>query len=165
MTEALLAELEQEAATTQLFLEAVPADKLGWKPHDRSMSLGQLALHVASLPGGICDLAALEGMDAAQVDFSPPAPETAAELLVALTASVEKAKAYLLELQDDDMMQPWTLFHNGEELMTMPRMALLRALLFNHWYHHRGQLSVYLRLLDVPVPVAYGRTADVDPFA
>jgi uncharacterized damage-inducible protein DinB len=164
MIEALLAELEQEAATTQLFLEAVPVDKLDWRPHERSMTLGQLALHVAGLPGGICELAVREGVDVAQVDFSPPAPSSGDELLPTLAESVEKARSTLLELDEDSMMQGWTLLSEGEELMTMPRIALLRSLLFNHWYHHRGQLSVYLRLLDVPVPVAYGRTADVDPF-
>jgi len=165
MIEAFLAELEQEAATTRLFLEAVPGDKLAWRPHDKSMSLGQLALHVAGLPGRICDMASAPGVDTALVDFTPATPASVDELLPTHDAAIEQALEYLQELDEDMAMETWTLDKAGETILAVPRIAVLRSLLFNHWYHHRGQLSVYLRLLDVPVPVAYGRTADVDPFA
>jgi len=165
MNEALIAELEQESITTRPFLESVPADKMDWRPHEKSMTLGQLALHVAGLPASICAMASAEDVDAANVDFTPATPGSANELIPTLAASLEKARAYLEGLDEDLLMQDWTLKNNGEVAFTVPRVALLRSLLFNHWYHHRGQLSVYLRMLDIPVPIAYGRTADFDPFA
>ena len=161
----LLAELEQETAATQAFLESVPADKLDWRPHDKSMTLGQLALHVATLPASMCDFASGDSFDVEAADFQPASPESIDELIPKLRESVEKAASYLGTLNDEKAMQDWRLHRGGEELFKVPRIALLRSLLFNHWYHHRGQLSVYLRLLDVPVPVAYGPTADVNPFA
>lgn len=165
MNEVLIAELEQESITTRPFLESVPNDKLEWRPHEKSMTLGQLALHIAGLPSSICDISRLESLDAADVDFHAASPASAAELLPTLAASLDKARAYLAELDDDELMEDWTLKYHGEVAFTVPRVALLRSLMFNHWYHHRGQLSVYLRMLDIPVPVAYGRTADFDPFA
>ena len=164
MNEVLIAELEQESITTHPFLESVPADKLGWRPHEKSMTLGQLALHVANLPASIADIAQLESLDAADVDFEAASPASVEELLPTLAASLEKARAYLAGLDEDSLMEDWTLKYEGEVAFTVPRVALLRSLMFNHWYHHRGQLSVYLRMLDIPVPISYGRTADFDPF-
>jgi uncharacterized damage-inducible protein DinB len=163
--QALIAELEQEAQSTRRVLERVPADRLGWKPHPKSMSAGQLAVHVARLPGDITRLAKLDSLDAATVDFRPPQPESTAELLPALEAGVAEAKAFLAGLDDAAAAAPWRLTMGERELWTLPRLALLRTLLFNHWYHHRGQLVVYLRLLDVPVPSVYGPSADENPFA
>jgi uncharacterized damage-inducible protein DinB len=164
MNEALIAELEQESMTTRPFLESVPQNKIEWRPHKKSMTLGQLALHVASLPASITDIAKLRSLDAAAVDFTPASLGSVAELLPTLAVSIDKARDYLESLDADTLMQDWTLHSRGDEIFTVPRVALLRSLMFNHWYHHRGQLSVYLRLLDVPVPIAYGRTADMDPF-
>jgi uncharacterized damage-inducible protein DinB len=158
----LLAELEQEAQTTRRVLERIPQEHLSWKPHPRSMSLGQLALHVATVPGNVAEL----GMqDAAQPPaFVQPEAATAAELVPALTASVARAKQVIGGVEDARMGQTWRLMNDGREVMAMPRAAFLRAIMLNHWYHHRGQLLVYLRLLNLSVPSVYGPTADESPF-
>ena len=163
--EALLAELEQEKATTRRMLERVPNEKLSWKPHPKSMTLGQLALHVASTPGAVARLAASEGMDTANVSFDPPSPQNAAELLTALEAGVMAAKDFLSSLDEPKAMAPWKLTSHGREIFTIPRLAVVRSIMLNHWYHHRGELVVYLRLLDIPVPSVYGPSADENPFA
>ena len=156
-------ELEQEAQATRRVLERVPEDKLGWKPHDKSMSLGQLALHVASVPGAVAAIAAETSMEIPE--FTRPEAANGAELLAALDDNVSKAKTALDGWDDAAMGATWTLRAGDRELMSVPRGALLRSLMFNHWYHHRGQLGVYLRLLDVPVPAVYGPSADENPFA
>ena len=161
---ALLAELEQESQTTRRVLERVPQAHLAWKPHTKSMSLGQLALHVATVPGNVAELAAQDTVPAPPV-FVQPEAATAAELVPALTASVAKAKHHLGGLDDAAMGRTWRLMSDGREVMAMPRAAFARAIMLNHWYHHRGQLLVYLRLLDLPVPSVYGPTADENPFA
>jgi uncharacterized damage-inducible protein DinB len=158
-------ELQQEAAATKRLLERVPGDKLSWTPHPKSMSLGQLALHVAQIPGDLSRLARLDEFDAAAANFDPPVPTSREEILVALDESVSAAAKYLEGLMPDSAGAGWRLTLRGNEVFTMPRAGLLRSLLLNHWYHHRGQLSVLLRLLDVPIPVIYGRSADENPFA
>jgi uncharacterized damage-inducible protein DinB len=160
-----LNELHQEAAITKRLLERVPADRLSWTPHLKSMSLGQLALHVARIPGDLSRLAQLDQFDAAEANFDPPVPASREEILATLDESVSAAAEYLKGLTPDASSAGWRLTLRGKEVFTMPRAWLLRSLLLNHWYHHRGQLSVYLRLLDVPVPVIYGRSADENPFA
>ena len=161
----LLAELREEAATTKRVLERVPADKLAWRPHAKSMTLGQLALHVATIPGNIASMAQLQEFDASQANFEPPAPRDAAEIWAAFDQSVKAAEDMIGEMSDESAVANWRLTLHGKELFAKPRLAILRSLMMNHWYHHRGQLSVYLRLLDVPVPVIYGRSADENPFA
>lgn len=161
----LIAELQAEAPATRRVLERVPGDRLEWRPHAKSMSLGQLAQHVASMPGAIARLAALDGFDAATASFQPEAAESAEALLALHEASVAEATEYLAGLTDEDAVAPWRLSHGDREIFTVPRVGLMRTLAFNHLYHHRGQLTVYLRLLDVPVPVVYGRSADENPFA
>ena len=163
--EALLNELRQEAATTKRLLDRVPADKLDWRPHARSMSLGQLALHVATIPGGLSQMAQLSEFDATNMNFEPPVPESTAAIMAAFEQSIADASKYLSALTPASAAGEWRLTLRGNEVFRMPRAGLLRSLLLNHWYHHRGQLSVYLRLLDVPVPVIYGRSADENPFA
>jgi uncharacterized damage-inducible protein DinB len=165
MLEPMMAEIQQEAAITKRVLERVPADKLAWKPHPKSMSLGQLALHIATLPGNLSRLAQLEEFDAAAANFDPPAPNDAKEILATLDVSLKAAQEYLGGVSESAAMGNWRLTSNGREVFTIPRVALLRTIMLNHWYHHRGQLSVYLRLLEVPVPVIYGRSADENPFA
>lgn len=160
----LLAELEQESQTTRRVLERVPDAHLAWKPHPKSMSLGQLALHVATVPGTVAELVAQDTVPA-RPEFIFPQASTAAELVPALTASVAKAKQHLGGFDDASMGKTWRLMHEGREVLAMPRAAFARAIMLNHWYHHRGQMLVYLRLLDVPVPSVYGPTADENPFA
>ncbi len=160
-----IAELEQEAKPTRRVLERVPADKLDWQPHPKSMKLGQLALHVASLPGAFARIGRLDSFDASQAKFTPPMPQSADELLSTLETGVADARAFLSELDEETAFAPWRFMHGERELMTLPRLGLVRTLMFNHMYHHRGQLVVYLRLLDIPVPSVYGPTADESPFA
>jgi uncharacterized damage-inducible protein DinB len=163
MIHAMLAELEQESQATRRLLERVPEDRLSWRPHPRSFSLGQIALHVASLPGGISRMAAEAAYQVP--DFRQREAESRAELLTSLDEGIATAREVLGGMSDERLADAWTLQDNGEAIMQLPRAALLRGLLLNHWYHHRGQLTVYLRLLDVPVPSTYGPTADVNPFA
>ena len=161
----LLAELEQEARPTRQLLERIPRDRLDWRPHPKSMTLGQLALHVAQVPGAFAAILAADGVDFATMGFGTPNPADTAELLVALDRSLVGARRWLAQL---DEAQATALYHARlaeRELFALPRLALVRTLMFNHWYHHRGQLCVYLRLLDVPLPPIYGPTADENPFA
>lgn len=162
---ALAAELQAESDTTRRVLLRVPASHLHWRPHPNSMTLGQLALHVASIPGSICQMSALDGLDATTVDFTPPQPESSDAILAALDASLAAAGDYLAGLDEATAVSLWTLTAAGKEMFSLPRASLLRMFGFNHTYHHRGQLLVYLRLLNVPVPVVYGRTFDENPFA
>jgi uncharacterized damage-inducible protein DinB len=164
MLEPMSGEITQEAATTKRVLQRVPEDKLTWKPHLKSMSLGQLAMHVATIPGGICRLAAVDEFEINPASFAPPVPKSSEEIIAALDASVQAAQEFLGGVTESGAMGLWRAKLNGKELMAMPRVAMLRTLLFNHWYHHRGQLSVYLRLLEVPVPSIYGPSADENPF-
>lgn len=161
---ALVAELEAEAHATRRLLDRVPADRLAWQPHPKSMTLGALALHVATIPGNICNLAALEEFDASAANFTSPEPADRDEIARSLDEALAKATAYLAPLEDETLAATWQLSNRGQRVFAVPRAGMLRSLLFNHWYHHRGQLSVYLRLLDVPLPVTYGRTADENPF-
>lgn len=161
----MIGELQQEAAITRRVLERIPEDKLTWKPHPRSMSLGQLALHTASIPGVFVRLGQLDEFDASKANFDPPAPATTAEILTAHDSGVQAAQEYLGGMSDGTAVGTWRFTAQGREVFAMARVAMLRALMFNHLYHHRGQLSVYLRLLEVPVPVIYGRSADENPLA
>jgi uncharacterized damage-inducible protein DinB len=163
IAQALLAELEQESQTTRRVLERVPHAHLGWKPHPKSMSLGQLALHVAVVPGNVAELVARDSIEAP--NFVQPEAASAAELVPALETSVTKARQHLGALSDAAMGETWRMTRDGSEVLAMPRVAFARAIMLNHWYHHRGQLLVYLRLLNVPVPSVYGPTADENPFA
>jgi uncharacterized damage-inducible protein DinB len=129
------------------------------------MSLGQLALHVDNIPSDLSRLARLNEFDAANANFEPAMPDSKEKVMRALEEGVAEASKYLASLSPEIAEEVWRLTLRGNEVFVMPRAGLLRSLLFNHWYHHRGQLSVYLRLLDVPVPVIYGRSADENPFA
>jgi uncharacterized damage-inducible protein DinB len=164
MLEPMSGEITQEAATTKRMLERVPPDKLTWKPHPKSMSLGQLAMHVAMIPGAISKLAEVDAFEVNPANFNPPVPKNSNEIVAALDASVEAAQEYLGRVSESVAAGPWRATLEGRELMAMPRAAMLRTLMLNHWYHHRGQLSVYLRLLEVPVPSVYGPSADENPF-
>jgi uncharacterized damage-inducible protein DinB len=161
--EMLVQELEQEAQTTRRVLERVPGDRLAWKPHDRSMSLGQLALHIASMPGAIAEITQISPFPVPK--FEQPSASSAAELVPTLEQSVVKARSILHKLDDADLAKIWRVMDGDRQVMALPVGAALRALMLNHWYHHRGQLSVYLRQVGVPVPSIYGPSADENPFA
>ena len=163
MTAAFLQEFDSEAGTTRRVLERVPDDKLAWKPHPKSMSLGALALHVAGSPAVICCWAA---EDETNFKGDPvPVPSSTAEILAAHDQGVKIVKEKLTGIGDEGLKKMWSAKAGGNTLMTMPKAALVRGIVMNHWIHHRGQLSVYLRLLDVPVPSIYGPSADENPFA
>jgi uncharacterized damage-inducible protein DinB len=163
MIDGLLAELEQEAETTRRVLERIPEAHLSWKPHPKSMSLGQLALHVATVPGSVAELAALDTIPEPP-SFVQPEAASAAELVPTLRDSVARARRALGGFDDARMGETWRLQSGGQEILAMPRVAVVRTIMLNHWYHHRGQLLVYLRLLNQSVPSVYGPTADENPF-
>jgi len=164
MIDVLLAEMDQEAQSTARVLERVPQAQLSWRPHAKSFSLGQLALHVATIPGNVAQLAAPDTIPEPP-KFHQPEAATSAELVPALRASVAKAREVLGGMDDATLMNTWRLMSGDKELMAMPRAAVIRMIMLNHWYHHRGQLLVYLRMHNVPLPSVYGPTADENPFA
>jgi uncharacterized damage-inducible protein DinB len=163
MIDLLLAEMDQESQATARVLERVPQAKLSWKPHPKSMSMGQLALHVATVPGVVAELAAKDVSTPSS--FVQAEAATAAELVPALHASTARARQLLGHLDDQALNSMWRLMSGDRELLAMPRVAFIRRVMLNHWYHHRGQMLVYLRLNDVLVPSVYGPTADENPFA
>jgi uncharacterized damage-inducible protein DinB len=161
---ALLQELEQEAQTTRRVLERVPNDRLSWRPHAKARTLGELALHVATVPGAVAELSLKSPAQAPE--FGPdPTPANAWELLPALDRSIAQAKQVLGAMDDGTATATWRLMRGDRELFAIPRVAFLRAIMLNHWYHHRGQLSVYLKELNVPIPSIYGPSADENPFS
>ena len=162
ISEGLLQELDQEAQTTRRVLERVPEEHLEWRPHPKAMTLGQLAMHVATIPGGVAEFAEA---DSKQVpDFPQPSVDSVRQLLPLLEESVAKARAVLGPMTDAQMQASWRLMNGDQTIMTLPRMAFLRTVMLNHWYHHRGQLSTYLRHLGVTLPSIYGPSADENPF-
>ena len=163
ITDTLIQELDMEAATTRRVLERVPDAQLDWKPAAKSRTLGQLAWHIAVNPGAVASLASTTPVQFPGVT-ADPSPKSAAELIPALDASVKQAKDLLTGMDDAAMMATWTLMGGDRQIMALPRVAFLRSIMLNHWYHHRGQLSVYLRELGVPVPSIYGPSADENPF-
>jgi len=164
LIDGLLQELEAEAQTTRRVLERVPDNRLAWRPHEKARTLGELALHVAIVPGGVAEL--FGGPSPAQApQFTDPSPKSASELIPELDQSIAKAKKVLGGMDDATLMATWRLMQGERELFAVPRVALLRSIMLNHWYHHRGQLTVYLRALGVPVPSIYGPSADENPFA
>jgi uncharacterized damage-inducible protein DinB len=164
LIDGMLQELDQETQTTRRVLERVPDNQLAWRPHAKARTLGQLALHVAMVPGGVAELVASPS-PAQAPQFADPSPTSAAELVPALDQSIAKAKKALGGLDDVTLMATWRMMQGERELFAVPRVALLRSVMLNHWYHHRGQLTVYLRELGVPIPSIYGPSADENPFA
>ena len=162
LTERLIGELNQEAETARRALERVPADKLSWRPHPKSQSMGQLALHVAMIPGRIADLVSETEREIPNV----PRPEAKSieELTSTLLSSVAHAAEMLRGWGDEGLDVGLRLTREGKTVLQMPRYNMVRAVMLNHWYHHRAQLGVYFRLLDVPVPSTYGGSADEVPF-
>ena len=164
MLEPVLNEIREEAVITKRVLDRVPADKLSWRPHRKSMSLGQLALHIASVQGGFAKLLQLEEFEADPANFEAPAPKNIAEIHAAFEQSVRAAEDFVSGMSEQTALGNWRLTVKGKHIFSKPRVEVLRSIMLNHVYHHRGQLSVYLRLLEVPVPVIYGRSADENPF-
>jgi uncharacterized damage-inducible protein DinB len=163
MSDAFLQELEQEAHATRRALERVPENKLDWRPHPKSMSLGQLSLHIAVMPGAIAELSTQSPFQ--MKNFTQEPATSTSQLLSTLDESLAKARQVLKNTDDAALGTMWKMVDGEKEIMAIPRAALLRTVMLNHWYHHRGQLTVYLRELGVPVPSIYGPSADENPFA
>ncbi len=160
MNQGLIAELKMEAASTKKILERVPTDKNDWKPHAKSMKMGSLANHVAELPGWIAMTLTTDELDLGTMDYKPTIPTSTEELLAKLDENVNKAVAAMENASDEDFGKMWTLRNGAHIMFTLPKIAVIRSMAFSHHYHHRGQLSVYLRLLDIPIPGMYGPSYD-----
>ena len=158
ITKILAMELDMEAATARRCIERFKDDQLGWKPHPKSMSVGQLISHLAEIPAWTVPTFGQDELDLA--GYIAPNHTTVAEVLAAFDAAVAQAKAALGAAKEETFGDSWSLVAGGHKIFTMPRAAVMRAFVLSHFIHHRGQISVYLRLLDIPVPSIYGPTAD-----
>ena len=162
--DALLPELDQELATTRRLLELVPEGKTSFRPHPKSWTLGELALHLANLLSWLPSTLKATELDLdppSGPKFVPPKFESARATLKMFDETSRAARAALAGASDADLVVPWTLKKRGQAMFTLPRAACVRSFVMNHLIHHRGQLSVYLRLVDVPLPPVYGPTADL----
>ena len=158
--QAFLNELDNEAKVTRQCLERIPAEKFDWKPHEKSMTFGRLASHVAEMFGWTGSTLKQDVLDFATREYTPFEPRTTEELVAFFDKHIADAKAALADASDETFMKDWTM-RNGEQVyFTMPKVAVMRSFVMNHIIHHRGQLSVYLRLNDISVPSIYGPSAD-----
>lgn len=162
IVDAFIAEIEQEAPATRRLLEIVPDDKLDWRPHRKAMSLGQLALHIARTQGGVAEGTTVD--DAERPVFNHEEATSRAQILDTFEENTKKAKEILAATSDEKALGEWRIVDGDKVLMAMPRVAFWRSVMLNHTYHHRGQLSTYLRTLDIPLPSVYGPSADTNPF-
>jgi uncharacterized damage-inducible protein DinB len=167
LSQSLLPEFDYEMTTTRKMLERVPDEKLGWKPHERSMAMGGLATHVANIPTWAVNAIAQDSLDLAPGGVPVPPMEPAksqAELLKTFDDNITRAREAIAGASDEALFSRWSLLYGGKNIMTLPRIAVLRSFVMSHLIHHRGQLSVYLRLNDIPVPSIYGPSADEGGF-
>jgi uncharacterized damage-inducible protein DinB len=155
----LLPEFDMEMANTRRTLQRVPTDKFGWQPHAKSFTMGKLATHLATLPTWTGVTLATSGLDLS-LPFDQPKPATTEEVLEVFDKNVAEARAALAGAADDVFFQSWTLKNGEHVIFTLPKVAVLRGFVVNHMIHHRGQMTVYLRLNDIPVPSIYGPSAD-----
>jgi uncharacterized damage-inducible protein DinB len=162
VAQSLLDEFELQALITGRFLERIPEDKLTWKPHTKSLTAGQLALHLALVPGAIVHFVQSNPAQAPK-SFEFPQPATREEILKAHDEGVATARKILPTFDDAAMKETWRMLAGEKEVLAVPRAAFLRDVMLSHWYQHRGQFAVYLRLLDVPVPASWGPSADEPP--
>jgi len=161
LAQSMLAEFEAQAPVTRRFLERLPEDKLTWKPHEKSMSAGQLGLHIARVPGAIVRFVQQNPGQAPNVNF--PQPSGVQEILDAFEQSIGVVRSALPQFDDASMQETWRMVQGDRELLAVPRAQFLRDIMLSHWYQHRGQFSVYLRLLNVAVPSSWGPSADELP--
>lgn len=160
--QSLLAEFETQAPITRRFLERLPEDKLTWKPHEKSMTAGQLAYHLAFVPGGVVRF--VQSNPAQAPEFANfPQPATRQEVLKTFDDSVAAVRELLPKLDDAKMKETWRMLAKEREVLAQPRAEFLRDVMFSHWYQHRGQFAVYLRILNVAVPASWGPSADEPP--
>jgi|SRR5438477_3792616 len=161
IAQTLLAEFEVQAPVTRKFLEWLPEDKLTWKPHEKSMTAGQLAYHLAIVPGGV--IRAVQENPRQAPDFKFPQPTSRHEILKTFEESIATVRSALPTFDDAAMRETWRLLAGEQEVLAQPRTEFLRDIMFSHWYQHRGQFSVYLRMLNVAVPASWGPSADEPP--
>jgi hypothetical protein len=160
LNEALLPEFDQEMANTRRTLERVPGDKFDWKPHPKSWNLRELATFLAILPTWGTTTIAQDSLDLLGPAPPPPAASSAKDLVELFDKNVAGARGTIAGASDQHLMKPWTLLKGGKKLFSLPRIVVLRSFVMNHMIHHRGQLTVYLRMNDVALPAIYGPTAD-----
>lgn len=163
ISEALLPEFDLEMATTRRLLERIPEDSLAWKPHEKSMSMGRLSGHIAELPGWLGMTLNQDSLDMQPEGAPPYSPKMYVdpkEILADFDKNVREGREVLAAATDEHFMQTWSLLRAGATILSMPKVAVVRTWIFNHIVHHRGQLSVFLRLRDAPVPSIYGPSAD-----
>ncbi len=156
----LLTELSHEAATTRRLLERTPQEHLGWKPHEKSMSLARLATHIAEIPGWISDVLDQDEFVIGATPYTPLTVGSVSEILDKFDRNIANTGHAMRRQTTDRLLATWRLRRGDQVLLEMPRSGVIRTMLLNHLIHHRGQLSVYLRLLNVPLPPIYGPTAD-----
>lgn len=161
IAQSMLREFEEQAPITRKFLERLPENQLTWKPHEKSMTAGQLAYHLASVPGGIAQFVQTSPAQASGFIF--PQPTSREEILQKFEESVTTVKELLPKYDDQKMQETWQLLQGDTEILAVPREKFLRDVMLNHWYQHRGQFCVYLRMLNVAVPASWGPSADEPP--
>lgn len=160
LNQTFIAELQHEAVSTRKMLATIPHEKNDWAPHEKSMKLGNLAAHVAEIASWMTMTMKTDELDFAKFDYKPFVAASTEDLVNFHDKNVTEAVATLEGCTDADFMKMWTLRQGDNIMFTMPKVAVLRSFVLSHLYHHRGQLSVYLRLLDVAIPGMYGPSAD-----
>jgi len=159
---AILREFEGQVPVTRKFLERLPENNLTWKPHEKSMTAGQLAFHLATTPGGVIRF--VQNSPAPAPEFASfPQPATKQEILNKYDESVGAVRDLLPKMDDAKLHEIWRMVQGDKEVLAVPRAQFIRDIMLNHWYQHRGQFSVYLRILNVPVPASWGPSADEPP--
>jgi uncharacterized damage-inducible protein DinB len=162
LAKSFLAEFEAQAPITRKFLERLPEDKLTWKPHQKSMTAGQLAYHLAFVPGGVIRF--VQNSPAPAPEFAGfPQPASCQEILRTFDESIATVRSLLPQFDDVRMNEAWRMVNGSTEVLAIPRARFIRDIMFSHYYQHRGQFSVYLRLLSIPVPASWGPSADEAP--
>ena len=167
LSEMFLPEFDQEAQSTRKTLERVPDGKFDWRPHPKSGTMGWLAAHLANLPWWATitvNQDSLDLMPGGKAPTPPTLPATTKDLLALFETKLAEGRAAIVGASDEEWRKPWTLYKNGQKILTLPKMVVLRSFVMNHIIHHRAQLGVYLRLNDLPVPAVYGPSADEQPF-
>jgi len=163
ISEQLLPEFDHEMANTRKSLERIPIEKLGWKPHEKSFSMGDLAMHIVNIPSWLPLTIEHDSFDMAPPGAPPfqrPKANSRTEILAIFDKNVAAARAALISASDENLLKIWTLLSGGKKVLALPRTATIRSFIMNHTIHHRAQLGVYLRLNNVAVPAIYGPSAD-----
>ena len=160
MSSILIAEIEQEAVSARKCMERIPTEKFDWKPHEKSMTFSRLASHIAEMFGWTAATLQNPELDFAKMDYTPFEPTTTADLVEFFDKNVAESIDVLRNTPDEAFFENWTMRKGEQVYFTMPKAVVMRSFILNHIIHHRGQLSVYLRLNDISVPSLYGPSAD-----